>query len=468
LAFPRIFLRGVLMSQWAGVVLAAGIGARMNSRLPKVLHQVCGKEMIRYPVELLRRLGVNRIVVVVSPASRAEVERVLGDQLEYVEQASATGTGDAMAQTAGLLETGEDRKAENLLVLGADSPLLETETLRQLMATHLENTSHMTVLTGRSKSPGDLGRVRRNGAGQVTEIVEVASGDEPEEEPAEINGGVYCFSAPWLWENLPHIQASQSGELYLTSLVSIGAGNGSKVSGIGTPDAAQLQGVNNRVQLAQVESVLRQRINHQWMLGGVTILDPASVFIDAEVTIGRDAVILPNTMLLGRTTVGEESEIGPGSVLRDSTVGNRCRVTASMLEGATMEDGADIGPFSHLRRGAYLESGVHVGNFAEVKESRLASGVLMGHFGYVGDASIGANANLGAGMVTCNYDGRDKHRTNIGAGAFVGCDTMLVAPVTVGADAVTGAGSVITEDVPPGRLAVGVPARIVTKRSDKG
>jgi len=202
------------------------------------------------------------------------------------------------------------------------------------------------------------------------------------------------------------------------------------------------------------------------MLDGVTIFDPASVFIDAEVTIGQDAVILPNTMLLGRTTVGEESEIGPGSVLRDSSVGNRCRVTTSVLEDAVMEDGANIGPFSHLRSGAYLESGVHIGNFAEIKESRLAVGSLMGHFGYIGDASIGANVNLGAGMVTCNYDGREKHRTNIGAGVFIGCDTMLVAPVTVGDDAVTGAGSVITEDVPQGRLAVGVPARIVVRKSD--
>ena len=452
------------MSQWAGVVLAAGMGARMNSRLPKVLHRVCGKEMIRYPVELLRRLGAGRVVVVASPTNFEALNQLLDDEVEFVVQPSATGTGDALALTAELL----GNSADNLLVLGADSPLVQTDTVKELMASHLGSSSHMTILVGQAQTPGDLGQVLRDGSGRVTGIVEAADGPGAGEGQAEVNGGVYCFSAPWLWQNLPRIQASQSGERYLTSLVAIGAGNGSKISGFGTPDAAQLQGVNNRVQLAQVESVLRQRINHQWMLGGVTILDPASVFIDAEVTIGRDAVILPNTMLLGRTAVGEESEIGPGSVLRDSAVGNRCRVTASMLEGATMEDGANIGPFSHLRPGAYLESGVHVGNFAEVKESRLASGVLMGHFGYVGDASIGANVNLGAGMVTCNYDGRDKHRTNIGAGAFVGCDTMLVAPVTVGAGAVTGAGSVITEDVPPGRLAVGVPARIVTEKSDKG
>lgn len=455
------------MSQWAGVVLAAGMGARMKSRLPKVLHRVCGKDLVRYPVELLRELGVDRIVVVVSPANKVEVEKVLGDQLEYVEQATPKGTGDAVAQAAKLLNTGNGDSPEHLFVLGADSPLLEAEILSQLMATHLEKASHMTILTGDSMSPGDLGRVRRNSAGQITGIVETASGDEAVEDPAEINGGVYCFSAPWLWEQLPKVRTNPGGEVYLTALASNGLAEGSNINGLKIAQAGQLQGVNNRVQLALVESVLRQRINRQWMLDGVTILDTASVFIDADVTIGQDAVILPNTMLLGRTTVGEECEIGPGSVLRDSSVGNRCRVTASMLEDAIMEDGADIGPFSHLRPGAHLEPGVHVGNFAEIKESRLAVGVLMGHFGYVGDASIGANANLGAGMVTCNYDGEKKHRTNIGAGAFVGCDTMLVAPVNVGDDAVTGAGSVITEDVPPGRLAVGVPARIVTKKSYK-
>lgn len=459
------------MSQWAGVVLAAGMGVRMKSRLPKVLHPVCGKEMVRYPVDLLQGLGVERILVVVSPTNRVEVEKALGDKVEYVEQATANGTGDAVLQTANRLMANrlngaEDDNPEHLIILGADSPLLEAESLSRLMSTHLEETSNMTILTGDFDTPGDLGRVQRNGTGQVIGIVEAATGEGLEDSPAEINGGAYCFSAPWLWEHLPQVEASPVGEVYLTALASMNSEGNASINAVKIARANDLQGVNNRVQLAQVEAELRQRINQRWMLDGVTIFDPASVFIDAEVTIGQDAVILPNTMLLGRTTVGEESEIGPGSVLRDSSVGNRCRVTTSVLEDAVMEDGANIGPFSHLRSGAYLESGVHIGNFAEIKESRLAVGSLMGHFGYIGDASIGANVNLGAGMVTCNYDGREKHRTNIGAGVFIGCDTMLVAPVTVGDDAVTGAGSVITEDVPQGRLAVGVPARIVVRKSD--
>jgi bifunctional UDP-N-acetylglucosamine pyrophosphorylase/glucosamine-1-phosphate N-acetyltransferase len=199
------------------------------------------------------------------------------------------------------------------------------------------------------------------------------------------------------------------------------------------------------------------------MMRGVTMTDPASVFIDFDAAIGMDTVILPNTMVLGRSNIGEDCEVGPGSVVRDSSIGDGCRVTSSVVEESVMEAGSDIGPYSHLRPGAYLESGVHIGNFVEIKESRLAAGTLMGHFGYVGDATIGAKVNVGAGTVTCNFDGRDKHRTVIEDGAFIGCDTMLIAPVTVGSQAVTGAGAVITKDVPPARLAVGVPAKIREK-----
>jgi bifunctional UDP-N-acetylglucosamine pyrophosphorylase/glucosamine-1-phosphate N-acetyltransferase len=449
------------MGQWAGVILAAGVGARMKSRLPKVLHPVCGKEMIRYPFELMRELGIDRIAVVVSPANGPPVKNLLSDSVEYVVQPEARGTGDALARARKFLAG----KADNLLVLGGDSPLVRENTVKQLLASHLDSGSTMTVLVGQVPSANDCGRVIRDGSGQVTAIVEAADGNEAPDSSGEINGGVYCFSAPWLWENLERIEPGRNGERYITSLASIGTAAGCEVIGVATEDPSELQGVNNRVQLAQVEGALRQRIRRKWMLDGVTMADPDSVYIDVDVSIGQDTLLLPNTMLLGRCKIGEGCEVGPGSVIRDSTVGSQCRVTASMLEEAIIENGVDIGPFSHLRPGAYLESGVHIGNFAEVKESRLGSGVMMGHFGYVGDASIGANVNLGAGMVTCNYDGKNKHRTMIEAGAFVGCDTMLVAPVKVGAAAVTGAGAVVTDDVPPGRLAVGAPARIRRKKA---
>ena len=450
------------MDQWAGVVLAAGDGKRMKSRLTKVLHRVCGKELVRYPVDLMKESGVTRVVVVVSPGNRQAVQELLGNQVEYVTQTELKGTGDALSKARVLLQG----QAENVLVLTGDAPLVRLESVKPLMAAHADSSRDMTFLTCRTASAKDFGRVARNEKGQVVKIVEAADQTGFTDEITEVNGSVYCFRDGWLWENLDDIPTAANGEKYITSLVEIGSSRDGAVEANLTEDPAELMGVNDRLQLSQVEEILRQRIREQWMLSGVTMPHPASVYIDAGASIGQDTVILPNTSIVGSSVIGEDCEIGPNSVIRDSTIGRGCRATASVLEEATMEDGANIGPFSHLRPGAYLESGVHLGNFVEVKESRFASGAVMGHFGYVGDASIGAGTNLGAGMVTCNYDGKDKHRTDIGENAFIGCDTMLVAPVTVGSGAITGAGAVVTKDVPAGRLAVGVPAKIRSRNPE--
>ncbi len=450
------------MDQWAGVVLAAGDGKRMKSRLTKVLHRVCGKELVRYPVDLMKESGVTRVVVVVSPGNRQAVQELLGNQVEYVTQTELKGTGDALSKARVLLQG----QAENVLVLTGDAPLVRLESVKPLMAAHADSSRDMTFLTCRTASAKDFGRVARNEKGQVVRIVEAADQTGFTDEITEVNGSVYCFRDGWLWENLDDIPTAANGEKYITSLVEIGSSRDGAVEANLTEDPAELMGVNDRLQLSQVEEILRQRIREQWMLSGVTMPHPASVYIDAGASIGQDTVILPNTSIVGSSVIGEDCEIGPNSVIRDSTIGRGCRATASVLEEATMEDGANIGPFSHLRPGAYLESGVHLGNFVEVKESRFASGAVMGHFGYVGDASIGAGTNLGAGMVTCNYDGKDKHRTDIGENAFIGCDTMLVAPVTVGSGAITGAGAVVTKDVPAGRLAVGVPAKIRSRNPE--
>jgi len=450
------------MDQWAGVVLAAGHGKRMKSRLTKVLHRVCGKELVRYPVDLMKESGVTRVVVVVSLGNRQAVQELLGNQVEYVTQTELKGTGDALSKARVLLQG----QAENVLVLTGDAPLVRLESVKPLMAAHADSSRDMTFLTCRTASAKDFGRVARNEKGQVVKIVEAADQTGFTDEITEVNGSVYCFRDGWLWENLDDIPTAANGEKYITSLVEIGSSRDGAVEANLTEDPAELMGVNDRLQLSQVEEILRQRIREQWMLSGVTMPHPASVYIDAGASIGQDTVILPNTSIVGSSVIGEDCEIGPNSVIRDSTIGRGCRATASVLEEATMEDGANIGPFSHLRPGAYLESGVHLGNFVEVKESRFASGAVMGHFGYVGDASIGAGTNLGAGMVTCNYDGKDKHRTDIGENAFIGCDTMLVAPVTVGSGAITGAGAVVTKDVPAGRLAVGVPAKIRSRNPE--
>ncbi len=449
------------MDKLAGIILAAGEGRRMNSQTPKVLHRLCGKELIRYPVELLGRLGVNRIVVVVSPANQDAVKALLGDDVEYAVQPAMTGTAGAVKAAASTLQG----QAEQLVVIGGDAPLVTDDSVRRLLDGHLEAGRQMSIMSGIVQSSAGLGRIKRDiGSKQnVLGIVEATDDLERDGQPVEVNSGVYCFQADWLWENLGQAGVSDNGESYLTDLAAVAAGSEATVAALPSNDPDEVLGINNRVELAYLEDIQRRRIREQWMLAGVTITDPSSVMIDGGVTIGQDTVILPNTMLLGKTSIGSNCEVGPGSVVKDSQIGDDCRVTSSTLEEAVMEAGADVGPFSHLRTGAHLETGVHIGNYVEVKESRFEVGSVMGHFGYVGDASIGTNVNVGAGTVTCNFDGKDKHRTVVEKDAFIGCDTMLVAPVTVGAGAVTGAGSVVTKDVPPARLAVGVPAKIVDR-----
>lgn len=452
------------MDNWAGVIMAAGEGRRMVSRIPKPLHKVCGKEMVRYPVELLRSLGLGPILVVVSPATESALREALGNDVDYVVQPTPEGTGDAATWAIAALPPG----VANLVVMGCDSPLIRHESVRQLVEQHQHGGGLMTLLTAPDMMAPDLGRVVRNESDRIVELVEARDWKGDTWAPAEVNAGVYCFDLGWLRQTLAAVEPSPGGEKYLTSLVTVAAQRGDQIDSVASEMPEEIFGVNDRTQLAQVETVLRWQIIERLMISGVTVQDPGSVYIDADVAIGMDTVVRPNTSLLGKTVIGEGCDIGPNSVIQDSRIGDLCRVTASMLEEATLEAGVDVGPFSHLRPGAYLESGVHIGNYVEVKESRLGRSVQAGHFSYLGDASIGAGTNIGAGTVTCNFDGRDKHRTNIGAEAFIGCDTMLVAPVSVGDGAATGAGTVVTRDIPENLLAVGVPARIRQKSPQKG
>ena len=450
------------MENWAGVIMAAGEGRRMVSKIPKPLHKVCGKEMVRYPVELLQALGISRILVVVSPATESPLRETLGNAVDYVVQPTPRGTGDAAAWAITALPA----DVTNLVLMGGDSPLIRSESVRQLLEKHQAG-GLMTMLTAPDMMAPDLGRVVRNESGIIVDLVEGPDWKGDTWAPAEVNAGVYCFNRDWLNQRLAVVEPAPNGEKYLTSLVPVAARRGDQIDSVASELPEEIFGVNDRTQLAQVETVLRWQIIERLMLSGVTVQEPGSVYIDAEVSIGMDTVVRPNTSLLGRTVIGEDCEIGPNSVIQDSRIGDGCRVTASMLEQATLEDGVDVGPFSHLRPGAYLETGVHLGNYVEVKESRLGKGVLAGHFSYLGDASIGAGSNIGAGTVTCNFDGADKHRTTVGEGAFIGCDTMLVAPVSVGDGAATGAGAVVTRDIPENLLAVGVPARIRENQSQK-
>ncbi len=444
------------------VILAAGQGTRMRSTLPKVLHPVAGKPMIRYAVDLARSLSARPPVVVVGVSADA-VRAELGEAVVYVTQPEPLGTGHAVAQTRSVLAG----QARSILVYYADMPLLRVETLRRLAELQATNPGPLTILTAISENSMGFGRVVRDENGRVREVVEEKIASPEQLRIRELNAGVYCFRESWLWEHLERLPLSPAGEYYLTDLVGMAATEGHEVLTHTVEDVGEVQGINNRIHLAQAEALMRRRINERWMLAGVTMPAPETVYIDATVEIGQDTLIYPNTHLLGRTRVGRECEIGPNTIVRDSEIGDRCRVFASVIEGAVLEQGCEIGPFGHLRKGAHLAEGVHMGNFGEVKNSYLGPRTKVGHFSYIGDAQVGADVNIGAGTITCNYDGERKHRTEIGDGAFIGSDTMLVAPVRVGRAARTGAGSVVTHDVPDGELVYGVPARVRKKRRDE-
>ena len=449
------------MTEYTGVILAAGVGRRMNSRIPKVLHQVCGKPMIAHVRDALNKAGVSRVVAVVSPENADAVRGVLGDSVEYVTQEQPLGTGHGVLQCAGVVPP-----RDSVLVMMGDTPLVQPDSLESLMVQQVESGAAVTLLSASVADQGDLGRVVRDDEGNVSAVVERPDGAGLVVSN-EVNAGVYCFDGGWLWENVGRIPPSANGEYYLTWLVEEAVTQGKGVATVAVSDAEEALGVNDRIGLAAAEAAMRRRIAEGWMLQGVTIVDPPSTFIDADVVVGRDSVIRPNTHLQEGSVVGEMCDVGPGTVIRDSSIGARCRVMLSVVEASTLEEDVTVGPYAHLRPGSHAESGVHIGNFVEVKASRLGKGVKLGHFGYVGDADVGANANLGAGLVTCNFDGARKHRTVIGEGAFIGSDTMLVAPVTVGEGAATGAGAVVNSDVPPCRLAVGVPARIIGRSPNK-
>ncbi len=443
------------MNKLSIVILAAGQSKRMKSELPKVLHHLAGKPMVQYAVEMAAELTSERPLLVVGNGAD-QVRRAVGDQVIYVEQREQLGTGHALLQARPLLEG----RSETVAVWYADMPLLSADTLRRLLELQAEGKGPIAMLTVEADDPMGFGRILRDDAGQVVGIVEEAVATDAQKAIRELNCGVYCFDGDWLWPHLAQLPLSPKGEYYLTDLVAMAVAEGQVVEALKISDVAEVLGINDRTHLAQAEAAMRQRINQKWMLEGVTLLAPALTFIDATVEIGQDTTIYPNTYLQGAMTIGRQCRLGPNTIVRDSTVGNGCTIEASVVEGAVLEDGADVGPFSHLRKGTHLAQGVHVGNFAEVKNSYLGPGSKMGHFSYLGDATVGQDVNIGAGTITCNYDGQRKHPTIIEDGAFIGSDTMLVAPVRVGAGAKIGAGSVVTHDIPPGSVAYGVPARV--------
>lgn len=431
--------------------MAAGQGTRMRSGLPKVLHPVCGRPMIEWPVRAARAAGVDRIAVIISP------DRELGDQLpdevEVVYQPDPDGTGGAVRAALGTV-----RESDEVIVLSGDVPLVSAEVITELLATHRGAEAAATVMTAVLEDPGSYGRVVRSDDGSVEKIVEAkAPGDATpaELEIREINSGTYVFAGSSLATALGEIRNENAqGEYYLPDVLAVMRARGEAVAAHIAEDAAINLGVNSRVDLAVVEAEARRRIIEEHLLNGVTIVDPASTWIDAGVTIGQDARIEPGTSLRGATEVGPGAEIGPHSTVIDSGIGAGASVIHSYLNLCEVAENCSVGPFAYLRPGARLEDGAKAGTFVEIKNSTVGPDAKVPHLSYVGDADVGARANLGAGTITANYDGTNKHRTVVGPDARIGVDTMLVAPVEVGEGAWTGAGAVIRQDVEPGALAV--------------
>jgi bifunctional UDP-N-acetylglucosamine pyrophosphorylase/glucosamine-1-phosphate N-acetyltransferase len=443
------------------IILAAGQGTRMKSDLPKVLHPVCGVPMIAHSLAAGKAASSETPVVIIGHGADA-VREFLGKKARCIVQDPQLGTGHAVQQAESTLRG----KTDLVLVTYADMPLLSQQTLKRLVATQKASQGPLTILTVSAAAPRGFGRVVRNTDGSVQAIVEEEVATDEQLSLHELNVGAYCFSANWLWGALHKIKVSQKGEYYLTDTVELAVQAGKTVQAQVTDDLVETIGINTRIHLAEAEAAMRQRINRAHMLAGVTIVDPDTTYIETSVKIGRDTVVWPNTYLRGKTVIGEGCVIGPNTVAKDTSVGHYCEIQAAVMDGAVVEDNVGIGPFARLRKGAHLCKGVHMGNFGEIKDSVLGPGTKMGHFSYIGNATIGADVNIGAGTVTCNYDGVHKNPTEIGEGVFIGSDTMLVAPVKLGAHSRTGAGAVVTKDVEPDMLVVGVPARPVKKNNE--
>ena len=445
------------MEQPVAVILAAGRGTRMKSDLPKVLHPLCGRPMLSYVLETLRRAGVGRPLLVVGQEGAA-IRAKIGSAVQYVVQRRPLGTGHAVVQALPRL-----RRRGLVYVVYADMPFVSPPTLRGLREAMRGPAVAAAAATGIVDGGHHFGRILRDGDGRLRRIVEDRDATPEERAVREVNVGVYCFRVPQLHRALDRIRPNnQQREYYLTDAVSLLAETPGSVMTVAVTDPDEMLGINSREELAEAERAMRRRILSRLMASGVTITDPSTTFIDETVRLGRDTVIHPMTLITGKTVVGERCVIGPGARIHDSVIRARARVWDSSLERARIGPSSVVGPYAHLRPGTVVGRDVEIGNYAEMKQVRVGDRTKVHHKSYLGDAWVGADVNIGAGTITCNYGlDRRKHRTTIGNGAYIGSDSMLVAPVRIGRGAITGAGAVVTKDVPPRSVAVGVPARVI-------
>lgn len=438
------------MNNIFAVVLAAGQGTRMKSKLYKVLHPVCGKPMVEHVVDHVRTLDVSRIVTIVGHGAEM-VKTHLGGKSEYVLQEEQLGTAHAVQQAEELLGTLEG----TTLVVCGDTPLIRPETLQALYEYHHQQNAKATILTASAEIPFGYGRIIRNAEGQVEQIVEQKDASEEQQLVKEINTGTYCFDNKALFQALKQVKNDNAqGEYYLPDVIEILQQQGEIVSAFKTDDFEEILGVNDRVALAQAEEIMRNRINEKHMRNGVTIINPSNTHISIEAVIGRDTIIKPGVVIEGNTVIGEDCIIGPNSHIVESQIGDRTTVTNSVVLNSSVGEDTAIGPFAHLRPESTLGNHVKIGNFVEVKKSTLGNDTKVSHLSYIGDAEVGNDVNIGCGSITVNYDGKNKYKTIIEDNVFVGCNSNLVAPVKIGEGSFIAAGSTITKEVPKDSLAI--------------
>ncbi len=438
------------MKNIIAIVLAAGEGTRMKSRLPKVLHRVCGRPMIEYAIDRLEELGIDKKMVIIGYKGSL-VKEVLGKRVDYIWQRKQLGTGHALAQCRKAL----DRFRGDLLVLSGDTPLLTTQTLKKMIETHREKDALATILTAILKPPTGYGRVIRHGDETIRKIVEEEDATIIELANEEVNAGTYCFKKEAVFPALGKIKPENvQEEYYLTDAIEVLTKKGHKVSAYTTEESKEIIGINSRKDLALATKIMRECILSKLMLSGVTIVDPLTTTIDQEVEVGRDTIIYPFTIIEGKTRIGRDCIIGPGVQILDSRIAHKVEIKNSSIQNSIIESEARIGPYAHLRPKSRIGKKAKIGNFVEIKKSSIGKESKVSHMSYIGDATLGEDINIGAGTITCNYDGFKKYATFIEDQAFVGSNTNFVAPVRIGRGAVIGAGSTITEDVPPHALAI--------------
>ena len=431
------------------LVLAAGQGTRMKSSESKVLHQVLGKSMVEYSILAAKGVGVEEICLIVGHKAE-DVQRKLGDSVNYAMQKEQLGTGHAVMQALDFIED-----ANEVIVLCGDTPLITKETLKIMLDFHREKQNAITVLSTIMQDPTGYGRIVRDDKGSLLKIVEQKDASEAEKQIREINGGIYTFDGELLKHALTKLNNNNvQGEYYLTDTIEILLGEGYKVDAIATSESDDIAGVNSRVQLAGVTQVMKRRINEKHMANGITFVDPENTYIEADVVIGKDTIIEPGCMIQGMTVIGEGCRIGYNTKLTNMTIKDNVDIEASVLVGSFVDEGTHVGPFAYVRPNSHIGKNIKVGDFVEIKNATIGDGTKISHLTYVGDADVGQNVNFGCGTVVVNYDGQKKHRTTIGDHAFIGCNTNLVSPVTVEDHAYTAAGSTITKTVPTNSLAI--------------